>query len=343
MPRAQPLASSLNRFVFLAAGFLIGESVGSASDADPRAAFLRQYEPHAKALLAHYANVQTRYGWSIPAGPDRKQMHRVSGQFNLSHYRLGGDTRLLELPSNKELQTSTSIDVRNTRYAFTVVDRGSNQYLLRSLEEYTDTVETPLCLLCFPYAFSAWRRTYLDIVSDPETTILNTKDVVWRDQKVKELQLECSFYHRGEKRVVRRPIAFYFAPSARWVCVGSHGFPVDRSQDSTYYEDVFTYELRGDWPVPVRSETWKCDERRADAASKISQIDIEEYTPVASLDESQFRLSVFGLPEPVGVTWPKPTPLYQILLFTGLACITVGVGFRWLGRRLARRQVPTPT
>lgn len=54
------------------------------------------------------------------------------------------------------------------------------------------------------------------------------------------------------------------------------------------------------------------------------------------LPEKEFTLSAFGLPEPVGVTWSKPTPWYLWLGLAGGVCLVLGVGFRWLKKRAAR-------
>lgn len=46
-----------------------------------------------------------------------------------------------------------------------------------------------------------------------------------------------------------------------------------------------------------------------------------------------FRLSAFGLPEPVGLESPKGTPNYVWLLIGVVICATLAVGFRYLSRR----------
>lgn len=49
--------------------------------------------------------------------------------------------------------------------------------------------------------------------------------------------------------------------------------------------------------------------------------------------EEEYRLSGYGLPEPVGVTWSKPTPVYVWILCAALACAALAFGFRFLARR----------
>lgn len=49
--------------------------------------------------------------------------------------------------------------------------------------------------------------------------------------------------------------------------------------------------------------------------------------------EREFTLSAFGLPEPVGVVWEKPTPRYVWFLTAAGGCAALAVGFRFLARR----------
>jgi hypothetical protein len=42
----------------------------------------------------------------------------------------------------------------------------------------------------------------------------------------------------------------------------------------------------------------------------------------------EFRMSHYGLPEPAGVTWPKPTPWYLWFIAMGVVCLGLGIFFR---------------
>ena len=57
--------------------------------------------------------------------------------------------------------------------------------------------------------------------------------------------------------------------------------------------------------------------------------------PTADLPESEFTLSAYGLPEPVGVEWKKPTPRYVWFLAAAGLFVALAVGFRMLARRRA--------
>lgn len=61
-------------------------------------------------------------------------------------------------------------------------------------------------------------------------------------------------------------------------------------------------------------------------------------TTLGHVPETEFTLTAFGFPEPAGVTWERPTPVYVWLLAAagGFGALAV------LFRRLARRRQPTP-
>ncbi|MCS7168946.1 MAG: hypothetical protein NZ914_15125, partial [Gemmatales bacterium] len=56
--------------------------------------------------------------------------------------------------------------------------------------------------------------------------------------------------------------------------------------------------------------------------------------------DEEFTLSYYGLPEPAGVTWPKPRPWWLYLSLTGLALVVMGLALgtylRWRRTRLAQ-------
>jgi hypothetical protein len=56
--------------------------------------------------------------------------------------------------------------------------------------------------------------------------------------------------------------------------------------------------------------------------------------------ETECTLTAFGLPEPVGVTWPKRTPVYVWILLGGGACLVLALGLRYVARRAARKSTP---
>lgn len=56
--------------------------------------------------------------------------------------------------------------------------------------------------------------------------------------------------------------------------------------------------------------------------------------------DTQFTLSAFGLPEPVGIRWAKPTPRYVRFLLAAAECAGLAIVFRFLDKR--QRAAGTP-
>jgi hypothetical protein len=52
-------------------------------------------------------------------------------------------------------------------------------------------------------------------------------------------------------------------------------------------------------------------------------------------DEAEFTLSAFGLPEPPGVKWEKPTPRYVWFLAAAMVLGILAAGLRYLASRRA--------
>jgi hypothetical protein len=69
---------------------------------------------------------------------------------------------------------------------------------------------------------------------------------------------------------------------------------------------------------------------RADDYAYIDTNDIEDYT-----------LSAFGLPEPEGVVWEKPTPVWVWLVVAAGVLAAMAVLFRYWQKRIARRAAAT--
>lgn len=303
--------------------------------------FLDRYEPHAAALRDRYEVSRAKYTERTPAGKDRERVTTVTGRFNLDHYRLDSESRIVELPGGHVQSVQRESTVRNRQYHFDVTQKGDG-YALTSYEPNADGTTSALCFFCFPYADMWKQKTYLDVVRDPDTTVLGTRDVNWRGRPVTELRFEFSYRDHTDRTMKRGRAAYYFDPAARWVCVGERLIPEDPARDSTYYEFVYVYDPSGEWPVPVRRELWKLDEKRPEARTRTSVTEIEEYVPLPAVDEAEFRLSAFGLPEPAGVVWEKRTPRYLWFLAAAGAFAVLAVGFRYLARRRAAPDAAQP-
>lgn len=66
-------------------------------------------------------------------------------------------------------------------------------------------------------------------------------------------------------------------------------------------------------------------------ARYVTEIDYSEPSPLPS--DEEFTLTAFGLPEPPGVVWKKPTPSWLWGTLAGVALLVVAGVFGWLKRR----------
>ena len=256
----------------------------------------------------------------------------MSGKFDFTHYLLEGEENaVVDLTTHIKTLHSRSVAGRNDRYDFTIVDKGQGLYALSDIDIYSDGLESPLCLLSFPYADPWQGRTYLELAQDPETTVLSTREITWREKQVIELHVEWTYFNRQAKQKKRGRGAYYFAPNSGWVCVGERTGP--GVGEKVYYESVYTYDTTGGWAVPIREELWTVDVKKPEASTRRSVTEIEEFVSIPKLNEADFRLTAFGLPEPMGIEWKKPTPRYLWFLVAAGVFVALAVGFRFLARR----------
>src|SRR5205814_1457919 len=93
---------------------------------------------------------------------------------------------------------------------------------------------------------------------------------------------------------------------------------------------------RSGFPV-IRHETRSTESASGEFGKGKSVYEIDfEMSIDDRVADSEFTLSAFGLPEPIGVTWKKPTPRYVWLLLGTAACAGLTVGCRFLARRAGR-------
>ncbi len=79
------------------------------------------------------------------------------------------------------------------------------------------------------------------------------------------------------------------------------------------------------------------NKRKTDVTSKTDyDLEVNDRVP-----NSEFTLSAFGLPEPGGEEpVKKPTPLYIWILAAAGVCAALALSFRYLARRVRRKQIP---
>lgn len=84
---------------------------------------------------------------------------------------------------------------------------------------------------------------------------------------------------------------------------------------------VLNAELHGSDGTPVSKLIWN--------------FEYDWTNPQQPPPDEEFTLAAFGLPEPPGLEWERPTPWYWWAALLGIACIVGGAFFFWLKQRTA--------
>ncbi|HMO83451.1 MAG TPA: hypothetical protein PKC18_00880 [Lacipirellulaceae bacterium] len=110
-----------------------------------------------------------------------------------------------------------------------------------------------------------------------------------------------------------------------------------RSKGTVTYSCTNTFVNVNGVPRPVRSEF---ERLFVSGGTEYRTHSVSEYEVVdqSTLQETDFTLSAFGLPEPYGVTWDRPTPWWLYALFSAGVLFVVAVIVSFWKRRLAARQ-----
>jgi len=319
--------------------YLLSDSM-PAIGSDARTEILAQYEPHATALLDHYKSVRVRYHFRQPSGKDRERLTRVTSVFDRELYRVDGEEWGVAPGGSPTGAGVQSIQLRNSKYQFTVKGDQAKGYVLGTVTPHGD-IPSAWSLYTFPFADPWLRRSYLDLLRDPKSAVLEVKHTTRRGHHVVAVTLEYDFVNVQTKVPDRGRAIYSFDPEARWACVGERPVPT-RGHTGKVAEAIYKYVTFDGWPVPTREEQWLIPADDSDLGQLRAASIIDEYAPIPELNDANFRLSAFGLPEPLGVEWPKRRSGWLWLVWAGAACAVVMVAFLILRRRATLRQTSPP-
>jgi hypothetical protein len=89
------------------------------------------------------------------------------------------------------------------------------------------------------------------------------------------------------------------------------------------------YQGEGATPMP---KTVSVSMKGDNGAEQNNTTEILSLT-LKEIPDAEFTLSAFGLKEPLGVTWDRPTPWYIWLSVVAISCLVLGFGLHWFRRR----------
>ena len=100
-------------------------------------------------------------------------------------------------------------------------------------------------------------------------------------------------------------------------------------------EITASQQMNGGIPVPTRLVSRQTYPTIPGGDLEITTDTSFRIDPSVELPDQDFTLTAYGLPEPVGITWSKPTPNYVWPLVAAGGCVVLALGFRFLARRRA--------
>jgi hypothetical protein len=104
--------------------------------------------------------------------------------------------------------------------------------------------------------------------------------------------------------------------------------------------DRGTLEYRTGNGIPVITKAvHEAPETRHKTMGTFSSNEIETFKIEYNVDvrDEEFRLSYYGLPEPVGVTWKKPVPTYVWFILAAVVSLVLALTCRYVARRSRTR------
>jgi hypothetical protein len=119
-----------------------------------------------------------------------------------------------------------------------------------------------------------------------------------------------------------------FDPERYWVIRECHvDLRPHRDDPLSTLDGTFEYkESRKGFPIPKRIV------RKWPHATYLQEFDLMEQ---ADLQDKEFTLSAFGLPEPAEMEGRSPTRWYLWAAVAGMVCLALGVTFRWRSKQRA--------
>jgi hypothetical protein len=312
---------------------LICKSHAPAADQDTRSAFQRLYDPHARELQRLYAHGQAKCVQTYSPLNGKQRATQFKAKWSGANYILapdGGSDHRSSAAQNK----SRTLDARNSLYDFTLNPRGDGLYTIADVKLRQPERPTALCFMTVPIADYLYsKQTFSEMVGNERVEFLEFGDHVWHDVPVKRLKVRVKPGHGSNLRNTgEMTVAFYFSPSAGWVCVGMQS--QDGKNAAIQREERYIYGTTGGQTFPAleRLEVWRTAPKSyREIDTEITDLDHHKPFP-----ESDFTLSAFGLPEPYGVVWKKPIPWYLWFIGSGVSFLALGWYFR---RRIQRRSV----
>jgi hypothetical protein len=201
----------------------------------------------------------------------------------------------------------------------------------RRIDQYTAQVEQAVRLE--PDA-----KLLVDLIRSPRTRITTVTPRGGGGAELVEVRFDVTPDPADERKLVGGTLLL--DPARGWLPLAQSASVRNQAGTGAHTSEL---EFKPGLHPQLRRVVWRMEYTLSNQAEPWRQAGTMEWdlrVPDRLPDTREFTLSAYGLPEPIGVKWERPTPRHAWFLlaagvFTGLA-----VGFRWLARRQAARASP---
>lgn len=131
-------------------------------------------------------------------------------------------------------------------------------------------------------------------------------------------------------------------PNRSWVL---RGYEIEGRSRNVHYSrkvELEVFDSSSGFPIPRRMVTvteYLLPDGTRDQGKLIDEFVWKNPDPLP--DRQNFTLTAFGFPEPPGVEWKQPIPLWLWVAGAAFACLILGGVFSWLRSRAAARRAAT--
>jgi hypothetical protein len=267
-------------------------------------------------------------------------------------YKHNSNCRLCLEQSLLKESPAGSLFAYNTRYGFSLARKTADQpwvvtgYNLRQDDSVTPEVrETLSRLILLRKLVRASTTDLADLVREPTFRILRALPVSHDGEDLVQIEFDNSHElalssdkKSGKKFDPIQAGSLLLDPNRYWCVRACELRNKYINADAKIKVDVELRDLSAKFPVPKRivesnDQTRPMGERLL--VTFVTDFDLHE--PLHLPPDDAFTLSAFGLPEPLGVTWSKPTRWYLWLSLAGALCLGGSGVFYWLKRRAAAK------
>lgn len=224
----------------------------------------------------------------------------------------------------------TLLECRNSKYEFILkrnIDSTKDDYAVISCTIHSDSSKRyPMLMYTAPYLDPLLGEQYFDLLSSDKVNIKEIRFL--NEQERRYITVEVT-HNLPKYSTFAHKSVYCFDRQNHWACIELRHY-TDLKDANAYL--LVECKYQHDERYAKLSEL-SYSRPSTNGVAKFYTIKFLNYESADDVDQRMFRLSFYGFPEPVGITWDQPiSKLFWILTsFSALAL------FAFLFTRLARR------